>query len=102
MRLNVNTLLGCVAEGEIVCDSSARPLPVQELSTNFGSSEAEKALPAGAHRVALVTASFQDCLIGGEVAGLAAFNNQLMEAAGYRVLTVKYTEWQAGTKLVAK
>jgi hypothetical protein len=59
LRTNVNTLLGCVAEGEFICDSSGKPLQVQELSNNFGSSEPEKPLPPNAHRMALVTASFQ-------------------------------------------
>merc|ERR1712179_266986 len=85
LRKDVPTMLGCVAEGEFVCDSSARPLPVQELSTNFGT-----------------TASFQDCLIGGAVSGLTAFNTKLIEAAGYRVFLVKYTDWQHSSKLVTK
>ena len=95
-------MLGCVAEAEFVCDSSARPLPVQELSSNFGSSECVTALPTGAHRLALLTAGYQDCVIGGELSGLTAFNTQLIEAAGYKVLLVKYTEWDASSKLVTK
>jgi len=102
LRKDVPTMLGCVAEGEFVCDSSARPLPVQELSTNFGTTESEKTMPAGAHRMVLTTASFQDCLIGGAVSGLTAFNTRLIEAAGYRVFLVKYTDWQPSSKLVAK
>jgi len=102
LRKDVPTMLGCVAEGEFVCDSSARPLPVQELSTNFGTTESEKTMPAGAHRMVLTTASFQDCLIGGAVSGLTAFNTRLIEAAGYRVFLVKYTDWQHSSKLVTK
>ena len=55
----MNTLLGCVAEGEFVCDSSGKPLIVQDLSDNFGSAEPVKPLPPNGHRMALVTASFQ-------------------------------------------
>merc|ERR1719318_2261754 len=102
LRKDVSTLLGSTVEGEFVCDSSARPLPVQELSDNFGSSEPEKAFPVGAHRLALVAASYQDCLIGGNLSGNTAFNIQLIEAAGYKVLLVKYTEWQNSDKLVDK
>ena len=52
-------MLGCTAEGEFVCDESGKPLLVQDLSDNFGSVEAVKPLPPAAHRMALVTASFQ-------------------------------------------
>jgi len=102
LRTNVNTLLGCVAEGEFVCDSSGKPLLVQDLSDNFGSAEPVKPLPPDGHRMALVTASFQDCLIGGGLTGLTAFNVRLMEAAGYKVFLVKWTDWQPASKLVAR
>ena len=59
LRKDVPTLLGSTVEGEFVCDSSARPLPVQELSDNYGSSQPEKCLPVGAARLALVAASYQ-------------------------------------------
>ena len=59
LRKEVNTMLGFVVEGEFVCDSSATPLQVNELSNNFGGSKSEKALPANGHRMALVTAGFQ-------------------------------------------
>jgi len=102
LRTNVNTLLGCVAEGEFACDSSGKPLLVQDLSDNFGSAEPVKPLPPDGHRMALVTASFQDCLIGGGLTGLTAFNVRLMEAAGYKVFLVKWTDWQTASKLVAR
>jgi len=103
LRTNVNTMLGCTAEGEFVCDENAKPLLVQELSNNFGSVESEKPLPPTAHRMALVTASFQDCLIGGSnLTGLTAFNVKLMEAAGYKVFLVKWSDWQTSSKLVAR
>jgi len=102
LRKDVPTMLGCVAEGEFVCDSSARPLPVQELSNNFGTSQPEKTLPEGAHRMVISTASFQDCLIGGEVSGITAFNTRLIEAAGYKVFLVKYTDWDPKSKLLTK
>eukprot|EP00092_Neocalanus_flemingeri_P033737 GFUD01036676.1.p1 GENE.GFUD01036676.1~~GFUD01036676.1.p1 ORF type:complete len:613 (+),score=202.94 GFUD01036676.1:73-1911(+) len=102
LRTNVNTLLGCVAEGEFVCDTSGKPLLVQDLSDNFGSAEPVKPLPPNAHRMALVTASFQDCLIGGGLTGLTALNIRLMEAAGYRVFLVRWSDWQPASKLVAR
>ena len=41
-------------------------------------------------------------MIGGELSGLTAFNIKLMEAAGYKVFLVKYTDWQQASKMVAR
>ena len=91
--LNVNTLLGFVAEADLVLNASAQPLNVGEFSNFFGQKEPAKALPEGAKRVAVVCASFQDCLLGGELSGLTAFNIKLLVASGYQVLLVKHTNW---------
>ena len=96
-RAAVNTGLGCSLEAELVCDSGGRTLAVADYSEERG-----KPLPAGAVRVALMTASYQDCLVGGDLAGLTQFNRKLVEAAGYRVLLVRHTEWQQAADLPAR
>jgi len=102
LRTNVNTLLGSVVEGEFVCDLKGKPLLIHELTNNFGNTDSEKPLPPNSLRMVIVTAGFQDCLIGGEISGLTDFNIRLLEATGYKVFLVKYTEWQPATKLVAR
>ena len=100
--LNVNTLLGFVAEADLVLNASAQPLNVGDYSNLFGQKEPAKPLPEGAQRVAVVCASFQDCLLGGELAGVTAFNIKLLVASGYQVLLVKHTHWQASDNQVSR
>ena len=56
----------------------------------------------GGQRVTVVTASFQDCLLGGELSGVTAFNIKLLEASGYQVLLVKHTNWPASQNQVSR
>ena len=93
--LNVNTLLGFVAEADLVLNVNAQPLNVGDYSNIFGQKEPAKPLPEGSKRVAVVCASFQDCLLGGELSGLTVFNIKLLEASGYQVLLIKHTNWPA-------
>jgi len=100
---DVNTMMGCVVDGEFVCEATTvKPLVIQELTDNFGFIEPIKPLPPGACKVALVVASFHDCLIGGELSGVTAFHVKLIEAAGYKVLLVKYTDIQQNQTMVAR
>ena len=100
--LNVNTLLGFVTEADIVLNERAQPLPVGEFSNHFGQKEPTKPLPEGAKRVAVISASFLDCLLGGELGGGTAFNIKLLEAVGYDVLLVKYTDWPSSQNQVSR
>jgi len=101
-NLNVNTLHGFVAEADCVLDSECRPIPIAEYGNNFGNSEPSKELPSGGQRLALLTATFQDCLLGGELSGLMSFNVRLLESLGYKVLIIKYTDWPAAENLVSR
>jgi len=101
-NLNVNTLLGFVTEADIVLNDKAQPLPVEDYSNQFGQKEPTKPLPEGAKRVAVVSASFQDCLLGGELAGLTAFNIKLLQAVGYQVVLVKHTDWPSSQNQVSR
>ena len=100
--LNVNTELGFVAEADLVLNATAQPLSVRDFSNLFGQREPAKPLPEGAKRVAVVCASFQDCLLGGELSGVTAFNIKLLEATGYQVLLVKHTNWPASQNQVSR
>ena len=100
--LNVNTLLGFVAEADIVLNDKAQPLAVADYSNHFGHKEPAKPLPEGSKRLAVLSASFQDCLLGGELSGLTAFNVRLLEAAGYQVLLVKHTDWTPSQNQVSR
>jgi len=102
LRLSVNTLMGFVADGECVLDREMKPLLVDEYSNNFQNSEPKKPLPAGATRVALIVASFQDCNFGGGLGGVAALNVKLAEAAGYKVLVVKFSDMDPSMKLIRR
>jgi len=102
LRLSVNTLMGFVADGECVLDAEMKPLLVDSFSNNFQNSEPLKPLPDGASRIALLVASFQDCNFGGGLGGLTALNVKLAEAAGYKVLVVKFSDMDPGMKLLRR
>jgi len=92
LNLDVNSRLGCQIDGELVCDAKGSPLPVIELTT----------LPEGASKVALMVASFQDCLINGSESGATALNVRLLEADGYKVIMVRHDMLQSDMKVVAR
>ena len=100
--LNVNTLLGFVAEADVVLDSRGQPLLVQEFSNSFGNSQPQKPLPEGGHRLSLITATFQECLLGGQLSGVTSLNAKLLKSLGYKVMVVNYTDWQVSDKLVTR
>ena len=102
--ININTMLGFTLEAECVLDSSGRPLPVTDFSSNFSDNSGadSKALAAGSKRIAVLTASFQDCLLGGEVSGVTSLNLRLLEALGYKVILVKFSDWPSTEKLVVR
>ena len=56
----------------------------------------------GGQRVTVVTASFQDCLLGGDPAGVLALNQRLLEAVGQKVVVVRFTDWPVADNLVAR
>ena len=56
----------------------------------------------GGQRVTVVTASFQDCLLGGDLAGVLALNQRLLEALGHKVVVVRFTDWPVTDNLVAR
>ena len=100
--LNVNTLLGFVAEADVVLDSRGQPLLVQEFSNSFGNSQPQKPLPEGGHRLSLITATFQECLLGGQLSGVTSLNAKLLKSLGYKVMVVNYKDWQVSDKLVTR
>lgn len=101
-NLEVNTLMGFVAEAEAVLDADGRPLTVQEFSDGYGAKAPSKPLPEGGRRLTLVTASFQDCLLGGQMSGVTSLNVRLLEAMGHEVLVVNYTQWPVRDTLVSR
>ena len=101
-NLEVNTLLGFVAEAEAVLDADGRPLAVEEFSDGYGAKTPSKPLPDGGRKLSLVTASFQDCLLGGQLSGVTSLNVRLLEALGHEVLVVNYTQWPVRDTLVAR
>lgn len=100
--LEVNTLMGFVAEAEAVLDADGRPLTVQEFSDGYGAKAPSKPLPDGGRRLTLVTASFQDCLLGGQMSGVTSLYVRLLEAMGHEVLVVNYTQWPVRDTLVSR
>ena len=101
-NLEVNTLMGFVAEAEAVLDADGRPLTVQEFSDGYGAKAPSKPLPDGGRRLTLVTASFQDCLLGGQMSGVTSLYVRLLEAMGHEVLVVNYTQWPVRDTLVSR
>jgi len=99
LRLSVNTCMGFVADAECVLDAKDKPLLVDSFSNSFQNSEPQKPLPEGATRLALMVASFQDCNFGGDLGGVASLNVKLAEAAGYKVLVVKFSDMDPSMKL---
>ena len=97
--LNVNTMQGFSIEAECVLDKDNKPLNISDYPSSFSAGDA-KELPAGAKRLALVTAGFQDCLLGGQLSGMTALHVRLLEAMGYSVLVIKYTDWPSAEKIV--
>jgi len=102
LRVNVNTLMGFVADAEFVVDVKNNPMLVDEFANSFGTVTPSKQLPAGASRVALIVAGFQDCLVGGGLGGVTALSVKLAEASGYQVLVVKYTDVETNMKLLTR
>jgi len=92
LNLDVNSLLGCQIDGELVCDSKGSPLPVIELNKT----------PEGASKVALLVASFQDCIINGSESGATALNVRLLRANGYKVILVRHDMLQPDMTVVAR
>jgi len=88
LSLEVNSLLGCWIDGELVCNSRGAPEPLQELKEKFP----QAALPEGSHKVAVLVASFQDCLISGPEAGAMALGARLLRAQGYKVVVVRHDQ----------
>ena len=101
-NLEVNTLLGFVAEAEAVVDGYGRPLAVQEFSDSYGSKPPVKPLPEAGRKLSLVTASFQDCLLGGQLSGVTSLSVRLLEALGHDVLVISYTDWPVRDSLVSR
>ena len=99
--LNVNTMLGFSVEAEWVLDKDGKPLNISDHRSSFCEA-GDKTLPEGAKRLALVTAGFQDCLLGGQLTGMTSLNVRLLEAMGYTVLVIKYSDWPSAEKLVVR
>ena len=100
--LRVNSQLGFVVEADLVLNEHAQPLAVAEYSNLFGQRTPPRDLPEGAVRVAVVSASFQDCLLGGELSGLTAFNTKILQARGYKVVLVRHTHWNPSQNKVSR
>ena len=100
--LRVNSQLGFVVEADLVLNEHAQPLAVSEYSNLFGQRKPPRDLPDGAVRVAVVSASFQDCLLGGELSGLTAFNTKILQARGYKVVLVRHTHWNPSQNKVSR
>jgi len=104
LATDVNTLMGSSVDGVFVCDvknSSVKPVPIPEDGKELEFMDSSGTdLPHGQVKVALVLASFNDCLLGGDLSGVTALNIKLMEAAGFNVFLVKFTDIEANANLV--
>ena len=83
-------------------DGYGRPLAVQEFSDSYGSKPPVKPLPVAGRKLSLVTASFQDCLLGGQLSGVTSLSVRLLEALGHEVLVISYTDWPVRDSLVSR
>ena len=108
---NIYTSMGFLVDAEAVFvrDTSGnyQPIgPIFEMGTlgretlPENQRAAEKQLPQDAQRVALLTLSFKECLLGSNapLSGLATLKIRILQQRGYKVYTVQHDELPAKTK----
>ncbi|XP_023328867.1 protein TBRG4 [Eurytemora carolleeae] len=99
---DVKTGLGFTMDAEIIVDSFAKPLQIEQYSVLPGTNKPPKELPKGATKVALFINPFQESLIGGGLTGTTNLNVRLAEAKGYRALVLDYRTIDASMKTISR
>ncbi|XP_069674964.1 FAST kinase domain-containing protein 4 [Periplaneta americana] len=126
LRSNIDTGMGFLLDGECMLDSKCNPLPVANEVTKSKSIESEKKLiataerktgsatnVAGSHstvgttakgtRIGILAWDYRDmCRGSSEPNGVAVLSMKLVEAAGYKVLSIPHTEYNPREKLVRR
>jgi len=98
----VRTGLGLNPDLEVVLDTNAKPLQIQQYATNVLSGQPSKSLPAGASRLAIFITPFQEALVGGGRTGSTDLNLRLAEASGYVPLLIDHTTIDSKMKTISR
>ncbi|XP_050499186.1 FAST kinase domain-containing protein 4 [Diabrotica virgifera virgifera] len=90
IRTRVNTEYGFCIDAECVLDKKCSPLPLDQAKIN-----------EDATRVAILAFDYHDMCRGKvEPTGVNNFAIRVLEAQGYKILTIPFTEFRARDKLV--
>ncbi|KAH1019141.1 FAST kinase domain-containing protein 4 [Dendroctonus ponderosae] len=91
LRNSVNTGLGFYIDAECVLDKNCNPLPLNET------------IGADRIRVAVLTYDYHDVCKGKmELTGITAFHERLLEAMGYQIVSIPFTDFKVTEKIVKK
>ncbi|CAH1176904.1 unnamed protein product [Phaedon cochleariae] len=90
VRTRVDTGLGFFIDAECLLDKKCSPLPLEQIELN-----------TDARRVAIMVYDYHDMCRGrAEPTGVNAFAANLLQAQGYRIVTIPYTEFKPRDKLI--
>ncbi|KAF2900520.1 hypothetical protein ILUMI_05669 [Ignelater luminosus] len=91
LKTNINTLMGFYIDAELAVDKKCNPLPLNKQDTS------------DQIKVAVMTHNYHDTCRGRtEPTGITSLFARLLEAQGYRILTVPYTEFSPRDKLASR
>lgn len=99
---DVRTGLGINLDVEVVVDSNAKPLQIEQYTSNILENQPQKSLPPGASRLAIFITPFQEALIGGGMTGSTDLSIRLAEASGYIPLLIDHTTIDAKMKTISR
>ncbi|PSN58393.1 hypothetical protein C0J52_02817 [Blattella germanica] len=114
LQTNINTGMGFLLDGECKLDSKCNPLPVatdgQKSAEGEKNTAGKKATPSSrtsmsqaGTRIGIVVWDYKDMCRGSpEPNGVSALSTRLLEKAGYKVLSIPYTEYNTRDKLVRR
>jgi len=102
MAENIKTGAGLTLDAEIIVDSNAKPLQVEEYTSKFGLQSPKKVLPNGAHRIAIFLTPFQETLIGGGRTGGVELNVRLAREQGYIPLVINHKTIDTSMKAISR
>ncbi|XP_015589908.1 FAST kinase domain-containing protein 4 [Cephus cinctus] len=92
LNLNVNTGMGFTLDAEFFVDSKCNPVSIEKASVNHD-----------ANRIAVLPRYYHDfCRGRQDPLGIAFLYSKLLEAKGYKVLVVPFTEYNPKDKLVTR
>jgi hypothetical protein len=100
---DVKTGLGFNLDAEIIVDSKAKPLQVDQYSSLLSPlNKPAKKLPSGATRLALFITPFQESLLGGGLTGVTSLNVRIAEAMGFRTLVLDHRTIDTSMKTISR